>query len=271
VVLVQWGDFYNAGWQNGKSTSRAPLGYIAGGVRVSGRLSIRTIGKRSGDWLPGRIPSLPFGSDRSSRFSVVGWFESGLLRADLTSLSLSLTAERHDPDDIAFLHQHGWGVYRGFLRVRNWGTGVVFYGNSVGSISSGYISHNGVGVAFGDGEIGSDIVPGLGCLRDTNPTESRHCDMRPETANETALRDMVIEGNRYGNLVVFDGENLTFDSVHFETGRPSWQQGHSVLIGAGTCQAPSPRLGRPCGLDRDCEKGSCTFHGRSDRRRSLQR
>lgn len=257
VVLAQWGDFYQRGWESAKG-GFAIDGYIEGGQRLSGRLALRTAKKLSGDWPRGKIPGLPFGGKTSSPTTVVGWFETGMLRTDASQLSLTLLGSRNDADDIGLIHQHGWGIYRGFIRATNWGVGLLFYGNSVGNISEGYVSQNTIGISLGDPWIGGDVQPSPNCARGILKKNQGHCERRNQSIKETALRDMVVEGNTYGNLLVFDGERLKFDSLHFESGKPASQKGHSVLIGAGSCSAKSPRAGLPCGADPDCKVGRCT-------------
>lgn len=257
AVIFQLGSFYNIGWQ-GKSRMET-VGAIFAGGRISGRLSIRSLYRRAENWTPGRIPGLPI--KNMNKTSTVAWFETGILRLDMTSLSLIIEASELDDDDIGLLHQHSWGVRRGPMRISNMGVGLLFYGNSVGSIEASYVYQNDIGLALGDYNIGGDVVPSENCLNGVvNSNLKAYCGQRNSQVVGLSVNNTVIEGNYFGNVVINDAERIEFNSVHLEMPLEKYQKGHGLLIGGGQC---TNNRGHPCGGDADCASGRCAYPPRT--------
>jgi len=257
AVIAQWGNFYQRGWASNNVKSKKIDGWIQGGVRITGRLSITsrpTVREARPPRLMRGLSAMPL---NPSKISTIGWFETGLLRADLSDLSLNLAGSRSDPDDIGLIHHHGWGVYRGPMRVTGWGVGLLFYGNSVGSIVNAYVSRNNVGLALGDARVGGDVVVSPRCLLGEEQSDLRHCERRAGAVSELTIRDSVVEGNSDGNLVIFHADRISFDSVHFEMAKTNSQKGHGILLGGGVCAEHDSAEGQFCGSDSDCRAGRC--------------
>lgn len=261
VVIFQLGSFYNFGWANDSHANG--LGGISVGGAIEGRLSIYFTGKEASDWGRGDIPGLPFIKGNVSDTTTIGWFETGINRTDMTRLSLSIEHELKDPDNVGFIHQHSWGLRRGPIRIENAGVGMLFYGNSVGTISDSYIYRNDYGLVLGDFKIGGDVAPSPSCILGRQDQSNGSCEIRNSQVAELGVRDSVIEGNAYGNLVINDAERIDFGSVHLEMALQQYQKGHGVLIGGGHC---SGDVIGACADDADCGSGKCEFP-----KRTLQR
>lgn len=257
VVIFQLGSFYNHGWYNDGKINRA--GGINVGRAIEGNLSIFFTGRRDGGWVRGDVPMMPFAKDSTSPATTIAWFETGVNRIDMTRLSLTVEAQEKDSDNIGLIHQHSWGVRRGPIRIENLGVGMLFYGNSVGTVSNSYIHRNDYGILLGDFEIGGDVAPSPNCLlRNSDEVgNARSCERRNLSVFGLSIRDTVIEGNAYGNVVINDASRVEFNSVHMEMADEQHQKGHGILIGGGRCS--SPGVSAVCADDGDCAKGTCKF------------
>lgn len=259
AVLFQWGSFYNAGWDGKRSNSRVAAINVGG--HFKGDLTIQLLDNKSIGWKAGKIPGLPFTKKNISETTTVGWFETGIHRADMTRLSLTIEGQKKDYDNIGVLHQHSWGVRRGPIRVENLGVGLLFYGNSVGSVSDSYIHRNAYGLVLGDFRIGGDVQPSPNCLLGRYYGDrGKYCERRNLQVVGLVVNDSVIEGNDFGNLIINDAAQIEFNSVHLEMALIEYQKGHGVLIGGGSCGKPDNNA---CGSDFDCKKGACKFPDRT--------
>jgi len=257
AVIFQWGALYNTGWKNDENMSA--LGDITVAGRISGAISIRSLFRKVENWRAGQLPGLPFSGESMSKTTTVSWFETGVNRADMMGLSLDFESNIRDEDDIGILHQHAWGVRHGPVRIEKYGVGLLYYGNSVGSISSSYIHRNSFGLVLGDFNIGGDIVPSVNCLSGrTEPSKKQAlCERRNHQVIGLSVYDSVIEGNTYGNVVINDAARIDIRSSHLEMPLLQYQKGHGVLIGGGIC---SPAGINPvCASDEDCNGGTCKY------------
>lgn len=242
AVLFQFGSAYNYG-SNGNNPNMTGGTIHTGGV-IQGVLTMR-LNVQAKPILDeaAQLPSLPFGDKNLPRRTVVGVFESGIHRTDMTKLSLTIESKQKDNDDIGILHQHSWGVRRGPTRIEKLGIGALFYGNSVGSISNSYIHRNNIGIMLGDFKNGGDLVYATDCLHKRYDKNSRDaCESIDTKVTGLVVSDSVIEGNSFGNLVVNDASMIDFRSVHFEMPMLPYQRGHGILIGGGLCNSEALRL-----------------------------
>lgn len=261
AVIFQMGAFYNTGWRS--DSNMMGMGDINIGGRISGYISIRSMYRKVDNWKPGQLPSMPFFGDSMSRTTTVSWFETGILRADMMGLSLDFEAIKFDDDDIGILHQHSWGVRHGPVRIENYGVGLLYYGNSVGSISSSYIHSNRFGLVLGDFNIGGDVVPSENCINGIVEMEKKkvYCGRRNSNVFGLSVYDSVIEGNNYGNVIINDASRISIRSTHLEMPLIQHQKGHGILIGGGMCYPSGSNT--VCASDEDCERGVCQYPDKS--------
>lgn len=257
AVIFQMGALYNTGWRS--ESNMMGMGDINIGGRMSGYISIRSIFRKVDNWIPGQLPSMPFYGNTMSRTTTVSWFETGILRTDMMDLSLDFEAIRFDDDDIGILHQHSWGVRHGPVRIENYGVGLLYYGNSVGSISSSYIHNNRYGLVLGDFNIGGDVIPSENCILGIVEPENKHdyCSRRNSQVFGLSVYDTVIEGNNYGNVIINDASRIDIRTTHLEMPLLQYQKGHGVLIGGGVCASSAAYA--ICASDEDCERGACKY------------
>lgn len=258
VVLFQLGSFYNYGW---RSDHKQPaMGVVNVGGKIHGDLFLLLEPDSEDDWPQGKLPSLPFSENTLSRTTTVAWFHTGFHRLDQTQLNLTIKGwGGKDLDDIGILHQHSWGVRRSNIRVENLGVGALFYGNSVGAISESYLHRNGYGLVLGDFKIGGGVQPGKSCFYQLDSTvlKGAQCKLKKRSVSGLSIRDSVVEGNTFGNLIINDGKRIDINSVHFEMPMIEHQQGHGVLIGGGQCLRSE--VITTCADDSDCNKGACVY------------
>jgi hypothetical protein len=253
IVVLQLGAIYNFGSKDGKLDTRDGSINVGGVIQGNLTLKLNVQDKVTRD-IGTTLPRLPFDAEGTPRTSVIGVFESGIHRTDMTKLSLTIESKRKDNDDIGILHHHSWGVSRGPTRIEKLGIGALFYGNSTGSITNSYIHRNSIGIMLGDFENAGSIVFARNCVNSQSPTSySDACKTIKAHVTGLVVADSVIEGNSHGNLVINDGSRIDFRSVHFEMSLRQYQSGHGILIGGGLCRAEAVALyGRrsECGQSR---------------------
>jgi len=257
AVIFQMGAFYNTGW---RSTSNVEtMGGINVGGKISGFVSIRSLFRKVENWKAGQLPGLPFYGKNMNSTTTVSWFETGFNRSDMMSLSLDFESRIRDEDDIGILHQHAWGIRHGPVRIEKYGVGLLYYGNSVGSIASSYIHRNEFGLVLGDFDIGGDVIASDNCFNaKAEPNKKKEsCGRRNLQVMGLSVSDSVIEGNSYGNVIINDAAMIDIRSTHLEMSLLQYQKGHGILIGGGVCNSPAPDA--ICASDEDCEGGECKY------------
>jgi len=111
--------------------------------------AVITNGART-DWVAGRVNALPLDGEEWSLTSFIGYMDSAVMRhANSEGFMLKVTGV-DDADDVGVLHLPGWINDRFGWHVRDMGTCVQLYGNTVGTWTGGMIESCGIGLSLGD-------------------------------------------------------------------------------------------------------------------------
>jgi hypothetical protein len=204
-----------AGWLAGYEAGSQEYagGTISGGVVLSGLLRVRFEGDCDGGRRLGTAPALrprSFLSERGTARAVA--FVNGLLRSDLTKLTLDATGwPAQDADDVCIVHHHTWGLRAQGVRCSDFGAGgLLVYGSADASYRDVYVTASAAaGVYLGEPEHGaaiSSFAPASGeCVG--NDGEGRDGTERCGEFVDASLTSLeltgIVEGNAGGNVLAF--------------------------------------------------------------------
>ena len=231
---------------------------ILDGIHRSGRITVHEYGRRDDDrecaptWLDDRhLTNRPY--------SIV-WqaYGQGVHRGS-DSVRLDVVGQG-DRDNVGVAAAQTWTKdFRGW-RIKQIGTGLWLGGSLNDTLYDPYITGNEFGVV-----IGANESWGAGSPRSSRCYTGFCAPFQPDGVIFN-FRGGVVEGNRCGNFVMFGGYGGEVDRTFVETANPGapTYAGHSVIVGAGVCDASSgeserqgrDRSGQVCADDLDCP-GEC--------------
>jgi hypothetical protein len=209
------GLFLGAGWLAGyeRGSSEYAGGMISSGLLITGNLRIRFADDCDAGRPDGILPALQTASFLTAKGTGrAAAFINGLMRSDLTKLTLDVSGwPGDDNDDLCVVHHHSWGVRFQGIRCGDLGAGgLLVYGTSDSSYRDVYFTGNtGPGLMLGDpingGRISSFDGRGGACVGDDgDPRDGiETCGSFSDAVVESIRVDGIVEGNRYGNVLVF--------------------------------------------------------------------
>ena len=244
---------------------------ILDGVHRSGHISIFEYGRRDDgeDCAPTWIDS----ENLTNRSHSIIWqaYGQGVQRGS-DSVRLDLVGQG-DRDNVGVVAAQTWSKDFHGWRIKRIGTGVLLSGSLNNTLHDPYVAGNEFGVVVGANEPwGSGFPRWKNCF-------TGFCEPFSKPAVGFNFRGGVVEGNACGNFVMFGGYAGEVDRTFIETASrgASNYAGHSVLVGAGVCDAKAgrsqrqglERSGRVCADDLDCA-GTCLVDPKSKRTYAFQ-
>lgn len=256
TVLWQMGD----AWLQGRTSSSnlAPYGGdIAYPPEMAGTLTIRLTGDCDGGRNPGTVVSRSPDTLISDATSTVAIWLNGMSRRNSAKLSVRIVGSSDDNNDFGVWNDGNFSASNriGDIRITNTAVGRMFTGHVISPVFGGYLSSNDFGVWVGDPTYGADVLSATTCVAGTVPIAST-CGRAASSASSLSLFGARIEGNAYGEVVMFDGGSAnSFVATHIEP--VTAMLGHAFLIGAGTCSTGAgTRQGMVGATAADCPGGS---------------